>query len=354
MKAWLGGAGLLALALASGCGSPEATPSPSPSAPGRFAFNGITHVSWWHDEYQYAEAATARRELAGTHANWAGVLVTWYMDRRDSSAIGPDPQRTPTDAAVRQAIAELRGQGLQVMLKPHVDVQDGTWRGTIAPQDEAAWFASYVAFVGHYAALAQEAGVELFCVGTELATMSGSGHAAAWSAVIAEVRARYHGPLVYAANAVSAADEFTSVSFWGQLDYLGLDAYTPLTGELSPTRQQLAAGWSHNRYGENMLAAFRNWQASWGKPVVFTEIGYRSGDGANRAPWDYGLQLTPDPSEQADCYAAAFEVFTRETAWMRGIFWWSWAVPVPPSGDTGYEPRRKPAEDVLRQWQGGS
>ncbi|HET7293328.1 MAG TPA: hypothetical protein VFM88_12955 [Vicinamibacteria bacterium] len=346
-------AALLACALAA-CGSSDSpTPSPSPSSsPSRFEFNGINHVSFWHDEYQYPDAGVSRRELAATRANWAGVLVTWYMARRDASQVAPDPQRTPTDAAVRQAIAELRGQGLKVMLKPHVDVQDGTWRGTIAPADETAWFASYAAFVSRYAALAQETGAELFCVGTELVTLSGARHAGSWSAVIAAVRGRYGGPLTYAANAVSAADEFTSVSFWAQLDYLGLDAYTPLTDALAPTRQQLAAGWSRNRFGENMLAAFRNWQASWNKPVLFTEIGYRSGDGANRAPWDFGVPLAPDTGEQADCYAAAFEVWTREAAWMRGLFWWSWSVPVPAAGDTGYEPRRKPAEDVLRQWQG--
>jgi hypothetical protein len=236
------------------------------------------------------------------------------------------------------------------MLKPHVDLRDGSWRGTIAPENEPAWFASYGAFASHYAALAQETGVELFCVGTELASLSGARHAGAWSAVIVGARARYGGPLTYAANAVAAADEFTSVSFWSQLDYLGLDVYTPLTDVLAPTRQQLVSGWSRNRLGENMLAAFRNWQASWNKPVVFTEIGYRSGDGANRAPWDFGAPLSPDAGEQADCYAAAFEVWTREAEWMRGVFWWSWSVPVPPPDDTGYDPRRKPAEDVLRSW----
>lgn len=344
-------AAALAGALAA-CGSSDApSPPPTPS-PTRFAYYGINHVSFWHDQSQYSEAGVSRRELANTRANWAGVLVTWYMARRDSNQIAPDPQRTPTDAAVRQAIAELRGQGLKVMLKPHVDVQDGTWRGTIAPSNETAWFASYAAFILHYAALARETGVEMLCIGTELVTLSGARHAGAWVSVIAAVRGSYAGPLTYAANAIGAADEFTAVSFWGQLDVLGLDAYTPLTDELDPTRQELAAGWSRNRFGENMLAAYRNWQAAWGKPVVFTEIGYRSGNGANRAPWDFQLGLAPDWGEQADCYAAAFEVWTREASWLRGVFWWSWSVPVPPPDDTGYDPRRKPAEDVLQQWQG--
>jgi hypothetical protein len=314
--------------------------------------SGLTHVSWWHDEYEDAEAEASRQALASTGANWAGVLVTWYMERADSSEIAPDLFRTPTDDAVRQAIRDLRGRRLEVMLKPHVDVQDGRWRGTIAPGSAAGWFASYRTFLAHYAALAEEEGVALLCVGTELATMTRAAYASEWQATIAETRGRYHGRLTYAANAVVPGDEYASVPFWGSLDLLGLDVYTPLTASSSPTRAELEQGWRRNRDGHDMVAAFRNWQGAWTKPVVFTEIGYRSGDGTNRAPWDFAAALSPDPGEQADCYAAAFAVWLRESSWMQGIFWWSWAVPRPAPGDTGYDPRGKPAEDVLREHQG--
>lgn len=62
--------------------------------------------------------------------------------------------------------------------------------------------------------------------------------------------------------------------------------------------------------------------------------------------------MGPDPEEQADCYQAAFEVWSRERAWMKGLFWWQWDVTAPGPGDTGYSPWGKPAEAVLRHWQG--
>jgi hypothetical protein len=68
----------------------------------------------------------------------------------------------------------------------------------------------------------------------------------------------------------------------------------------------------------------------------------------NTAPGDNGLTGPPDPGEQADCYEAAFEAWSKETTWMQGIFWWNWPVPAP--GDTGYTPRNRLAEDVLRTW----
>jgi hypothetical protein len=306
-------------------------------------------VSWWHDEYASPDASAARSHLAATGANWAGVLVTWYMDGRASADVAPDPLRTPTDAAVLQAIGELRAAGVKVMVKPHVDVRDGTWRGAIRPSDTAAWFASYEAFILRYARLAQAAGAEMFCVGTELATLSDAAQAARWASLIQAVRGVYRGTLTYAANAVGPGDEYTSVAFWPLLDVAGLDAYAPLTDALDPAVDELERAWRRNRNGEDVVAAYRNWQASHGKPVVITELGYRSADGANRAPYDFEAAAPPDPGEQADCYEAAFRVFSGEP-WMRGILWWNWPVPPPAPGDTDYTPRHKPAEDVLRGW----
>ncbi len=350
-------------ALLAGCGSSSTGPSPtpSPSATGAnpapppggagFTYNGITHVSWWHDGYGAPAGTESRRALAATGASWAGLLVTWYMDTKSSSTIAPNVDSTPEDDVVRRAIDELHAVGLQVMLKPHVDVRDGTWRGQITPGDPGQWFVSYAAFMDHYTAIAAEQKVGMLCVGTELATMSGSRYAAQWSDVIARVRRRYSGLLTYAANGVTAADEFTSVSFWTQVDLIGADAYTPLTNKTNPTRQELAAGWHRNRDGVDMVAAFHNVQQAYGKPFIFAEVGYRSADGTARAPWDWSASAPADTIEQADCYSALYQVWSGESAWMKGPFWWAWDVDPPGAGDTGYNPRGKPAEDVLRGWQ---
>lgn len=335
----------------SSSGPSTPTPTSAPPSGGAFEYNGITHVSWWHDQYGRPAGSSSRDALAGTGANWAGVLTTWYMERRDSSLIAPLTLTTPTDDGVRRAIEELHALGLRVMLKPHVDVRDGTWRGQIAPSDAAAWFASYAEMLEHHAVLARETDVEMLCIGTELVTMTDTRHLVAWTGVIDRVRALYPGLLVYAANGNSPADEFTSVSFWSQLDLLGLDVYTPLTNSTGPSLEDLVSGWRRNRDGHDMVAAYRNFQGAHGKPLVFTEIGYRSADGTNRTPWDWEASMGADPGEQADCYQAVYEVWSGETAWMQGLFWWSWDVPAPGPGDTGYSPWGKPAEDVLRLWQ---
>jgi uncharacterized membrane protein len=319
-----------------------------------FQYNGITQVSWWFDEYDSAAGGTSRAALRDTGANWMGLLVTWYQQDASSNVIArhPDPNKDHTDARIRTAIRDAHSRGLQVMLKPHVDALNGQWRGDFNPSNAAAWFQSYTQFIVHYAQIAQEEGAELFCMGTEFKTISGAANRDRWIAVIGAIRNAYGGPLTYAANATFPADEFTSVSFWDQLDIIGLDGYFTLTDQNNPTLAQLISAWTSNRFGENIVAAVQNFASSRQKPLIFTEIGYKSTDGTNREPWNFGLSGAVDTAEQRDCYEAAFTVWSQQSTWMRGFFWWAWPVPPPAANDGDYNPRSKPAETVLRTWQG--
>lgn len=121
--------------------------------------------------------------------------------------------QTPTDAAVVAAIQEFHRRDLAMMLKSHVDALIGEWRGTFQPSNIDAWFASFTAFIVHYARLAQTNNVEMLCSGTEFVQLSGSANRARWTAVIRAIRSVYRGPLAYAANATFGGDKFTSVSF---------------------------------------------------------------------------------------------------------------------------------------------
>lgn len=319
-----------------------------------FQYNGIVHVSWWFDEYDSAAGGTSRAALRDTGSNWMGLLVTWYQQDASSNVIArhPDPNKDHTDARIRTAIRDAHSRGLQVMLKPHVDALNGQWRGDFNPSNPAAWFQSYTQFILHYAQIAQEEGVELYCMGTEFKTISGAANRDRWVAVINAINGVYGGPLTYAANATFPADEFTSVSFWDQIDIIGLDGYFTLTDQNNPTLAQLISAWTSNRFGENIVAAVQNFASSRQKPVIFTEIGYKSTDGTNREPWNFGLSGAVDAAEQRDCYEAAFTVWSQQSSWMRGFFWWAWPVPPPAANDGDYNPRSKPAETVLRAWQG--
>ncbi|MBV9266121.1 MAG: hypothetical protein JO061_08135 [Acidobacteriaceae bacterium] len=318
-----------------------------------FRFNGIHYVSWWHDEYANSGAADeSMNALAATHANWAGILVTWYQADIAATVIYPDAQKTPTDEAVTYAIRQLQSRGLKILLKLHVDGADGSWRGQFNPPDADAWFQSYSDFILYYARLAQSLGVEGIVIGTEYVMLSGAQNQAHWQALIGDIRSAFSGILTYAANATHTGDEFTQVSFWDKLDLIGIDGYFPLTKFGDPSVAQLAAAWSRNLNGSNLVEVIQNLSSAFNKPVIFTEIGYRSITGTNTRPWDAALTGVYDPAAQANCYQAFFEVWSNFSAWMQGAFWWDWPVAGPLSMDTGYSPRGKPAGEVVTNWYG--
>ena len=167
--------------------------------------NGITYVSWWNGQYSSPGADRSLRNLAETGAAWVSLLVTGYQDDVGSTDIAITREKTPTDEDLIHAIEEAHALGLQVMLKPHVDLfaDPDHWRGQIGREfaseaDWEAWFSSYRDFIFHYAELAEAHGVDQFCAGTELV---GTTHREEdWRRVLEGVRARFSGPVTYASN----------------------------------------------------------------------------------------------------------------------------------------------------------
>ena len=318
-----------------------------------FTYKGNTHVSWSNGEYSGANGTTSQDALAASGGNWAGVLVTWYMPTAVSTSIAA-ANNTPSDADVIAAITEFHNKGMKVMLKPHVDVQDGTWRGAISPSSASAWFTSFNNFILHYANIAKAYNVEMLCFGTEYKSMSGAVNAAAWANTISQIRSAYPAPglLAYAANSAAVGDEYTTVSFWNLVDVIGLDGYFSLTNHADPTLSELIAAWSMNKNSENVIAAVQNFAASYpNQPVIFTEIGYRSVAGGNINPWDFTTGSIVDDTEQRNCYEAMYEVWSQQTA-IKGNFWWAWPVPQPVlATDTDYSTWTKPAQGILQTWQ---
>ncbi len=325
-----------------------------------FTYNGFDHISFQANEYNTTVGDNSRTALAASGSNWVGVLATWYQANPTATSIAAS-SFSPSDAAVVAATQDLHNKNMKVMLKPHVDSLDGSWRGTFhqnSPGEADAWFASYTSFIKHYAQMAHDNNVEMLCIGTEYVQLSGAANLARWTAVINAIRVIYtpaDGLLTYASNATGGADEFTSVSFWSQLDLIGLDGYFPLTNQNDPSVAQLVSAWTSsagNKDGLNILQAVQNFSAAHpGQPLIFTEIGYRSVAGANKAPYDFSTGTTFDPSEQHDCYEAMYEVWSQQTSFMKGVLWWDWGVPNPGASDTGYDVRGKPAEVVVRDWQ---
>lgn len=300
---------------------------------------GFALPAWDSGDYKRPEAKDYLRQIAATGARWVQITPTWYQDGPQESVMHRTNQ-TASDSSVRSIIKRAHALHLKVLLKPHIDLPADQDRATIQPKDPGQWFASYTRVMAGYAALAKKAGVEELAVGTELAGVSGDGPG--WRGVVAAVRARYKGPLTYAAN----YDEYRNVAFWDAVDVIGVDAYWPLADQPTTDPAALQRSW---RPIADQLSAFA---AAHHRKILFTEAGYVSQQGTTTAPYSWKISTVNGDQEQAAAYQALLKSFNSKK-WWAGVFWWMWDD-WPGSGETprslAYTPHGKPAEQVVRHW----
>ena len=240
--------------------------------------------------------------------------------------------------------------GYRVFLKPHVWLHaatDGQWRAEIWPDDWAGWWADYRQYILSYAAIAERNGVELFCVGAEFTRLTAE-RPEAWRALIREVREVYSGQLTYAGNWYA---EYEAISFWDALDYIGVQAYFPLADAPEPKLKTLRKGWQRH------LKALAAVSDRYERPLLFTELGYKSTVDAAREPWTWIDYDNPTPQAgsvetQAACYRAFFaEVWPQP--WFAGVHLWQmrsdFGERQGPWTHLDFTPQGKPAATVIRE-----
>lgn len=308
---------------------------------------GFSIATWDRDTYARSQTVRSLANLRATGTEWLAVVVTWYQDDVDSLNIAPTTL-TPTDESLRTLIGAAHKLGFKVMLKPHVDLSGGGdgWRaqigGNFTPGQWSEWFASYTAMITHFARLAKENSVEQFCIGTELGTAA--RQAEHWRAVTFAVRKVYSGRLVYASNSPTM-DEIT---WWDALDFIGVNAYLDggFTREVSLA--DLESVWrAFLPRLEDLSVRFNH------MPVLITETGSASYDGAANHPPHFEHDQPLDLQEQADSYQAFFNTAVNQS-WLAGVYWYGWE-PNPYRGgacDYDFTPFGKPAESVLRTGYG--
>ena len=305
---------------------------------------GVNFVAYEPSAYAQPSVDNHLVHLRSMGVDWVAVVVTWYQNSLESTEIEADPQRTPSDEALLYLLGRLKNSGFKVLLRPMVDVYDGSWRGNIAFAQEAewqTWFRSYESFLLHYVEIAKAHDVSLFSVGVELEE---SVHQESlWRNLISRVRSKFSGLLTYSAN----WDGFERVLFWSALDYVGIDAYFDLDFPLTvvePTPATLITAW------QPWVQQMDRFASETGKPILLTELGTRSVQGSSRQPWDWQREAPISLSEQANYYEAAFQVFW-DKPWLAGIYWWAWQPDaITREANDGYTPYGKPAEAVLKAW----
>lgn len=237
--------------------------------------------------------------------------------------------------------------GLKVMLKPHVWVRGQGWAGDfqLNTKDQwDQWGEAYSNYILSYAKVADSLNIEILCIGTEY-RKSATLRPDIWRKLITNVREIYHGKLVYAAN----WDNYKNIEFWDQLDYIGIDAYFPLSKQKSPNLGHLNVKW------DSIKIDIKNFSDNWNRPIIFTEFGYKSIDYAADGHWNYDQDtLGVNLQNQVVTYQSIFDTFWGEP-WFNGGFLWKWHVDHEQVGgvkNKQFTPQNKPAQKTITDWYG--
>lgn len=279
------------------------------------------------------------------HEESATTTVPWSVAgiaRNDAEIVlnfadgTPTYGGTPSDKSVIQAAQLLKARGLKVMFYPFlmidtIDTMSGEdnkpWRGRIVPtssSDVTTFFTranGYNRFIRHYSQLSVD-GVSLaslldsFIIGSEMVGMTGfdaGGHTypavSAFKTLAANVKSDLGGsvPVSYAAD----WSEYHSTDGWfnldplwtdANIDFVGIDAYFPLTPDLP-----------QSEITEAKIIEY--WEKGEGWDYYYTDAVART-----------GLTNYSDP----------------EYAWKNVEHWWNSAHENPDGNPTGWTAKLKP------------
>ncbi|MCV6628643.1 MAG: glycoside hydrolase [Flavobacteriaceae bacterium] len=305
--------------------------------------NGLSYVAKQHPINQSHTISVVH-----SNANFISLMPFAFLPDKQKPELYFNSDKQwfgETAEGLEQYAKTLRKTGVKLMIKPQIWVRHGIFTGTVEMPNTKSWEQlekNYSRFILEYAQIAQKLGAEIYCLGTELQQFV-THRPTYWSQLIAAVRKVYTGKLTYAAN----WNEYEYTPFWKELDYIGVDAYFPISNSKTPTIKE----------GINGLQLYKKSLQKWSsiskKPILFTEFGYRSVDYAGKRPWDsQRIKDKVNIEAQANCLTALFESFWSEK-WFAGGFIWKWFPNHKKVGgikNNRFTPQNKPAEKLLRQF----
>ncbi|MFQ5639904.1 MAG: hypothetical protein ACE5IR_18145 [bacterium] len=325
-----------------------------PATPPQRHFGFQKGFCYAHEGYQIYNGYLSRKSLESlskAHAlgtDWISLTPFGYLQNAHKPdylrySFGPGSEN---DESLLVAASYAKQLDMGVMLKPHILMWNPHWGwpGDIKMDSEEEWqnfFSFYYNWIRHYALLAEMADMDIFCIGVELMQTT-RDHQKEWREIIKRVRQIYHGPIVYAAN---WWQELEQITFWDDLDYIGLNCYYPLSQKDSVTMADLKRG------AADFLPTIEHIANKYRKPVLLTEVGFTSTSKNWKAPHKRKRGAALSFEDQAMCYRATFEAFW-DKKWLAGIYWWKWPTYLEYGGrhNNGFTPNAKPAENIVKEW----
>lgn len=257
------------------------------------------------------------KDVKAFNANHVAVIPYGFMRSINDPEINYNTNRQwwgEQHKGVLHTIDLFKADGVKIMLKPQIWIGRGAYTGHIDLDSEEKWKKledSYRTFILDYAQIAADKKIGILCIATEMDSFV-KRRPKFWQQLISEIRAIYKGKLTYAGN----WDSYKRASFWNQLDYVGVDAYFPVSDEKTPTLDTLKTRWEKWKLEMSSLSRKLN------KPILLTEYGYISADYAGREPWkNAGSEQEVNEKAQKMLLQGLYDNLWQEE-WLAGGFLW--------------------------------
>jgi hypothetical protein len=290
-------------------------------------------------------AKESLNKLSNIGANAISIIPYSYMRNPKQPSYIPLFQSAggENDQAVLFSHYEAQKMGMFTMLKPQLWLGD-SWPGDVEMKNEADWdrfFDNYYRWVRHFALLAEINGFDSYCLGVEFAKAT-IAKPEEWRKIIQKIRGIYSGPLTYAAN---WGTEFENLNFWNELDFIGLNCYYPLSKNARPSKRELSKAF------KGIIQKVEKVAQKYNKPLVFTEIGFRSVERTWENPHAHAGNRQFNDANQKLCYEIVFEGI-KNKAWCKGLFWWKWPSYLEhrKGQNTGFSPNSKQTEVIISKY----
>lgn len=278
-------------------------------------------------------------------ANWIAITPFSFIKSNGSTVYFDTKNQWygETIKGTEESILAAQQKGLKILLKPHIWIWD-KWVGELNFSEESDWLnfeQTYTNYIVAFAKLAQSHQVEMFCVGVELRHIV-KEKPQLFNRLIDSVKKVYSGKITYAAN----WDNYQHVTFWDKLDYIGIDAYFPLTEKKNPSYSDFYEGWKEVEKKLKSLSEKEN------KEIIFTEFGYRNIDYSGKEPWIEGDISSNNLTAQSNALEAILCRFWQHD-WFKGGILWKWYPKHASAGgenNNQFTPQNKPAQKVIEHY----
>lgn len=287
------------------------------------------------------------KPVLAIHGNYVALMpFGFFRDLKNPTIIYNSNRQWfgETRKGLEHYAKEFKNSDVKIMIKPQLWVSRGLYTGYIEMESKENWKIledSYEKFILDYADIAHKTNADILCIGTELERFVAK-RPVYWRQLITKIKKIYKGKLTYAAN----WDEFKRVPFWSDLDYIGVDAYFPLSDKKTPSILDFENGWKPHK------EAIKKIQQKFNKPILFTEYGYRSVDFNGKKPWESNrLEGGVNLEAQTNATQAIFNQFWKED-WFAGGFIWKWFhnhKDVGGENNNRFTPQNKPTEALLKK-----